>query len=270
MQFRVGKRAMDSTSVPATLRPLPSWVADAAPNPQISWDISISSGLLPTWLINGKTFDPSRVETTAELDSTVTWQLRNRTAVAHLMHLHAADWYMLSRNGKRPPAAGALPEGNLPARGRRINRRCRPLLRLPGQVRRPLPHARPRGPRPHVAVRGDLRAPSDRAFTFGECPTGMQIGSVSPPGSWPASRACAATGLLSMPTTSSLEALGDPTIRPTSLRSAAVATPLSSGSRASGPTGSATGRSSRASPLGACSVRGRSRNSSRAMRHGAL
>ncbi len=105
MQFRVGGRATDSTSVPARLRPLPAWVADAAPNPQHNWDITISSGLLPTWLINGKTFDPSRVETTAEVDSTVTWQLRNRTAVPHLMHLHAADWYMLSRNGKRPPPA---------------------------------------------------------------------------------------------------------------------------------------------------------------------
>ena len=37
------------------------------------------------------------------LGTTVTWELRNRTAVAHMMHLHATDWYMLSRNGKPPP-----------------------------------------------------------------------------------------------------------------------------------------------------------------------
>jgi spore coat protein A, manganese oxidase len=103
MQFRVGKQATDTTSVPKSLRPLPSWVTSASPTPQHNWDISISSGFLPTWLINGKTFDPSRSEVTAQLDSTVTWQLRNRTAVPHVMHLHAADWYMLSRNGKRPP-----------------------------------------------------------------------------------------------------------------------------------------------------------------------
>jgi FtsP/CotA-like multicopper oxidase with cupredoxin domain len=104
MQFRVGKPAADSTSVPPQLRPLPAWVANAPRSPQKNWDITISKGLVPTWLINGKTFDPSRAEATAEVDSTVTWQLRNRTGVPHLMHLHATDWYMLARNGKRPPA----------------------------------------------------------------------------------------------------------------------------------------------------------------------
>jgi spore coat protein A len=102
MQFRVGRRASDTTSVPSTLRPLPYWVANASPNPSKNWDISISSGLIPTWLINGKTFDPGRSDAFPELDSTVTWQLRNSTAVTHVMHLHATDWYMLSRNGKRP------------------------------------------------------------------------------------------------------------------------------------------------------------------------
>jgi spore coat protein A len=104
MQFRVGHRATDTASVPSQLRPLPSWVANASRTPEKNWDISISKGLVPTWLINGKTFDPSRSEATPEVDTTVTWQLRNRTGVPHLMHLHATDWYMLSRNGKRPPA----------------------------------------------------------------------------------------------------------------------------------------------------------------------
>ena len=102
MQFRVGRRATDATSVPSSLRPLPYWVANASPNPSKNWDISISSGLIATWLINGKTYDPARVDAQAELDSTVTWQLRNRTGVNHMMHLHHTDWYMLSRNGKRP------------------------------------------------------------------------------------------------------------------------------------------------------------------------
>jgi spore coat protein A len=102
MQFRIGRRAPDATSVPAQLRPLPAWVAQAPHAPQKQWEITISSGLIPTWLINGKTFDPSRSEAFPALDSTVTWELHNGTAVAHLMHLHHTDWYMLSRNGKRP------------------------------------------------------------------------------------------------------------------------------------------------------------------------
>jgi spore coat protein A len=102
MQFRVGKRGSDSSAIPAALRPLPYWVKEASPNPQHSWDISISSGLIATWLINGKTFDPARADTMPKLGSTVTWALRNKTAVTHVMHIHATDWYMLSRNGKPP------------------------------------------------------------------------------------------------------------------------------------------------------------------------
>jgi FtsP/CotA-like multicopper oxidase with cupredoxin domain len=102
MQFRVGKRASDSSAIPAALRPLPDWVKAASPNPEHSWDISISGGLIATWLINGKTFDPAQVDATPRLDSTVTWQLRNQTGVTHVMHIHATDWYMLSRNGKAP------------------------------------------------------------------------------------------------------------------------------------------------------------------------
>ena len=103
MEFRVGKKKPDTTSVPAELRPLPDWVAGASKTPQHTWEVTISKGLPPVWLINGKTFDPASVDTTVLLGSTVTWELSNRTAVAHMMHLHATDWYLLSRDGKPPP-----------------------------------------------------------------------------------------------------------------------------------------------------------------------
>lgn len=103
LEFRVGRREPDATSIPASLRPLPAWVAEARPQPQRRWDFTIGGGLLPTWLVNGQTFDPSRSDAFPVLDTTETWELRNRTKVAHLIHLHHTDWYMLSRNGKRPP-----------------------------------------------------------------------------------------------------------------------------------------------------------------------
>jgi spore coat protein A len=103
MQFRVGRREPDDASVPATLRPLPSWVASAPPSPQRSWKFTVGSGLTPAWLVNGKTFDPSRSDAQPVLDTVETWELHNATAVAHLVHLHHTDWYMLSRNGRRPP-----------------------------------------------------------------------------------------------------------------------------------------------------------------------
>ncbi|MBW3653164.1 MAG: multicopper oxidase family protein [Actinobacteria bacterium] len=104
MQFRVGtRREPDRTAVPRELRPLPAWVAEASTKPSHVWRFTVGGGLRPRWLINGRSFDPAYVEATARLGETVTWELRNQTGVAHLIHLHHTDWYMLSRNGRRPP-----------------------------------------------------------------------------------------------------------------------------------------------------------------------
>jgi FtsP/CotA-like multicopper oxidase with cupredoxin domain len=103
MEFRVGDRVDDASTVPPALRPLPAWVAGARATPQRRWVISIGKGLIPSWLINGKTFDPSRSDAFPVLGSTETWEFTNRTKVAHLLHIHSTDWYMLSRNGKPPP-----------------------------------------------------------------------------------------------------------------------------------------------------------------------
>ena len=101
MQFRVGKRQADETTVPQTLRPLPAWVADA-PAATRAWEISIGVGFRPFWQINGKTFDPTESEAFPALGTTEHWRLVNRTKTAHVMHMHHTDWYMLSRNGKPP------------------------------------------------------------------------------------------------------------------------------------------------------------------------
>jgi len=104
MEFRVGRhRQIDRTAVPPALRPLPRWVAQASSEPSHTWRFTVSSGFSPRWLVNGRTFDPAFAERTVELGEIVTWELSNETAVAHLIHLHHTDWYMLSRNGRRPP-----------------------------------------------------------------------------------------------------------------------------------------------------------------------
>ncbi len=59
MEFRVGRRVKDPASIPAELRPLPDWVAEAAAEPQHDWRITVGSGLAPPWLFNGRTFDPA-------------------------------------------------------------------------------------------------------------------------------------------------------------------------------------------------------------------
>jgi spore coat protein A, manganese oxidase len=105
MQFRVGSRRLpDRTRVPRRLRPLPAWTKHASRTPDHTWTISIGGAFKTVWLINGKTFNPARADAFPRLDSTETWEVVNRTSVAHMIHLHHTDWYLLSRNGKPPPA----------------------------------------------------------------------------------------------------------------------------------------------------------------------
>jgi spore coat protein A, manganese oxidase len=108
MQFRVDpERRADRTKVPARLRPLPAWARHArrrvGGRPDHTWNITIGGLFETTWLINGKSFDPAYVDTTVKRGETVVWEIQNKTAVAHLMHLHHTSWYLLARNGSPPP-----------------------------------------------------------------------------------------------------------------------------------------------------------------------
>jgi spore coat protein A len=104
MQFRVGERRLpDRTRVPRLLRPLPEWTRKAKLEPSHRWVISIGGLFKTTWLLNGRTFNPARADAFPVLGTTQTWEIVNRTGVAHVMHLHHTDWYLLARNGRRPP-----------------------------------------------------------------------------------------------------------------------------------------------------------------------
>lgn len=115
MEFRVPvKRARDrSRKPPAKLRPLPEWTASASSSPQRTWvfGLGVNSANAPAWTINGRVFDPARADAFPRLDTTETWQLTNVSQVAHYIHLHHSDWYMLSRNGGAvPPEEDCLKE----------------------------------------------------------------------------------------------------------------------------------------------------------------
>jgi spore coat protein A, manganese oxidase len=104
MQFRVGRdRVPDRTRVPRQLRPLPKWTRKVKREPDNRWEITIGGLFKPTWRINGRTFNPARSEAFPRLGTTETWEIVNRTSVAHVMHLHHSDWLLLERDGKPPP-----------------------------------------------------------------------------------------------------------------------------------------------------------------------
>jgi spore coat protein A, manganese oxidase len=104
MQFRVGSdRVPDKTRVPRRLRPLPKWAERASREPDRTWTISIGGLFQTKWLINGRTFNPARADAFPVLGTTETWEIVNRTNVAHLMHMHHTDWYLLSRDDRPAP-----------------------------------------------------------------------------------------------------------------------------------------------------------------------
>lgn len=104
MQFRVDSaRVHDRSRVPARLRPLPAWTRKVSHRPDHTWTITVGGLFKTTWLINGRSFDPAYCDTSVPLGSTVTWELHNKTSVAHVMHLHHTSWYLLSRDGHPPP-----------------------------------------------------------------------------------------------------------------------------------------------------------------------
>ena len=52
------------------------------------------------FLLNGKAFDPKRVDITANLGDTEIWELVNKSDMDHPFHLHTYPFQVLSRNGK--------------------------------------------------------------------------------------------------------------------------------------------------------------------------
>ncbi len=106
MQFRVTRPAVDDSSVPAKLRPLPDWAGELSAAPDRLWVFELDydeERVQPAWGINGLTWNPDRVDAYPRLGDTETWQLTNASTITHLVHLHSADWVTLSRNGEPPP-----------------------------------------------------------------------------------------------------------------------------------------------------------------------
>jgi len=99
MQFRVTRDLTDKSSVPATLRPLPTLDATSAVTRTFEF---AQARIGKLWTINGQTFDPDRVDAQPRLGTTETWILRSRGGSDHLIHIHDVDQQLVSRNGAAP------------------------------------------------------------------------------------------------------------------------------------------------------------------------
>ena len=68
------------------------------------------------FLINGRTFDPNRIDTAVKLGSVEEWEFINQTGMDHPMHLHVNPFQVIGVDGQ--PELAWRDEVNVPAMGR--------------------------------------------------------------------------------------------------------------------------------------------------------
>jgi FtsP/CotA-like multicopper oxidase with cupredoxin domain len=103
MQFRVNWRAPDHSVLPATLEAPPRITAPRKPSMTWTFGLGGNATTGTYWTVNGKPFDPRRVDVEVPLGATRTWLLRNVSPLTHYIHLHEEQWHTILRDGKPPP-----------------------------------------------------------------------------------------------------------------------------------------------------------------------
>jgi FtsP/CotA-like multicopper oxidase with cupredoxin domain/plastocyanin len=103
MQFRVTHKATDHTRIPPKLGPPPP--LKAPKHISMTWNFGLGGNAVTGtyWTVNGKPFDPHRVEIEVPRGKRETWLLKNTSPVTHFIHLHEEQWHTIAINGKRPP-----------------------------------------------------------------------------------------------------------------------------------------------------------------------
>ena len=69
-----------------------------APNATHQWDLALSTAAGVQWQIDGRGFDPNRIDVRPRLGSTELWQWRNLSNRVHPMHLHGMLFRVLERS----------------------------------------------------------------------------------------------------------------------------------------------------------------------------
>jgi len=103
MQFRVTHAAKDTSRIPAAIEPAPKLKAPKKVAKVWKFGLRGNETDGTYWSVNGKPFDPNRVDYTVPLGSTQTWKLKNVSPITHFIHIHEETWRTVEYNGKKPP-----------------------------------------------------------------------------------------------------------------------------------------------------------------------
>ena len=107
MRFDVARDEVDESSIPATLRTV-SRIPTSQATKSRSWTLGKGyNGGRNQWNINGKYYDPARVDATPALNSTEIWTFQNQSGQTHPMHIHDVQFQIVDINGRAPSAFDA-------------------------------------------------------------------------------------------------------------------------------------------------------------------
>jgi spore coat protein A, manganese oxidase len=121
VQFRVNRDLTDNSSVPATLRPAPTFPAPVRDRSFVLSAAADASGTVTQWRINNQPFDSARIDADPVLNTTERWTFFNDSPQPHAIHLHDVDWkldrrFLIARDANGNPIVGAAqPIGNFEA-----------------------------------------------------------------------------------------------------------------------------------------------------------
>jgi FtsP/CotA-like multicopper oxidase with cupredoxin domain len=109
LRFDVTSRARDTSRVPDRLRPLPDQPTAAVTERR--FDVAHTESP-PVFTINGKPFDPNRIDATIKRGATEDWLVHNLDThvgppggLHHNFHMHSTRFQVVDRDGK-PPGPG--------------------------------------------------------------------------------------------------------------------------------------------------------------------
>jgi spore coat protein A len=121
MRFDVDRGETDTSQLPLSLRPLDKLSVAQAVRTR---SFTFSGGMMgmmggAPWVINGKPFDPNRVDADPKLGTVEIWEFRNMSMMDHPAHLHQTMFQILDITGNPPPPthAGWKDTVNVPAMG---------------------------------------------------------------------------------------------------------------------------------------------------------
>jgi spore coat protein A, manganese oxidase len=97
MQFRVNRDVTETSSVPATLRPVPTFPAPVRERQFVIGVQRDAAGNITQWQFNGQPFDSARFDADPKLGTTEKWTFLNNSPSPHGIHIHDVDWRLVSR-----------------------------------------------------------------------------------------------------------------------------------------------------------------------------